>query len=329
MTIIGQPLKNIPWEEKPENCNEPMWRYSKNPIIPKNAIPSSNSIFNSAVVPYEDGFAGVFRCDTKARLMNINAGFSKDGLNWQIEHHPIEFKQAPGHDFIHSDYKYDPRVVQLDDKYYIQWCNGYHGPTIGMGYTEDFKEYYQMENAFMPYNRNGVLFPRKIDGMYMMLSRPSDNGHTPFGDIWLSKSPDLKYWGEHRFVMGTASFEESAWQCTKIGAGPAPIETSEGWLLFYHGVLHSCNGFVYAMGVALLDIHDPSIIIARSKPYLLTPEKDYECVGDVHNVIFPCAALSDAETGRIVVYYGGADTVVGCAFCKVDELIPWLFENNL
>lgn len=329
MKIIGQTIKNLPWEERPDNCSDPMWRYSNNPIIKRDAIPSSNSIFNSAVVPYKDGFAGVFRCDTKARLMNINSGFSSNGLDWNITHTPIEFQQAPGHEFIHSDYKYDPRVVQIEDRFYIQWCNGYHGPTIGMGYTDNFETFYQMENAFIPFNRNGVLFPRKINGKYVMLSRPSDNGHTPFGDIWLSQSPDLKYWGEHRFVMGTTPFEESAWQCTKIGAGPAPIETSEGWLLFYHGVLQSCNGFVYAMGAALLDIDDPSKVIARSKPYLLTPETDYECIGDVPNVVFPCAALSDAETGRIAVYYGGADTVVGCAFCRVDELIPWILENSI
>ena len=90
-----------------------------------------------------------------------------------------------------------------------------------------------------------------------MLSRPSDNGHTPFGDIYYSESPDLEFWGHHRHVMSPAPFEVSAWQCLKIGAGPIPIETSEGWLLFYHGVLRSCNGYVYAFGSALLDLDEP------------------------------------------------------------------------
>ena len=83
---------SMPWQDKPENCNDVMWRYSKNPIIDRYAIPSSNSIFNSAVVPFKDGFAGVFRCDNKAVQMNIFAGFSKDGLNWDIEHKPIKMK---------------------------------------------------------------------------------------------------------------------------------------------------------------------------------------------------------------------------------------------
>jgi beta-1,4-mannooligosaccharide/beta-1,4-mannosyl-N-acetylglucosamine phosphorylase len=107
-----------------------------------------------------------------------------------------------------------------------------------------------------------------------MLSRPSDNGHTPFGDIFYSQSPDLIHWGRHRFVMGTAG----GWQSTKIGAGPVPIETDEGWLLIYHGVLTSCNGFVYSFGAALLDLDEPWKVRYRAAPYLLSPQTLYECV---------------------------------------------------
>ena len=177
-----------------------MWRFSQNPIIGRYQIPCANSIFNSAVVPFGDGFAGVFRCDNKAVQMNVFAGFSKDGINWEINHEPIVW-EAGNTQMIESDYKYDPRVTWIEDRYWITWCNGYHGPTIGIGYTFDFKTFYQCENAFLPFNRNGVLMPQKIDGKYAMLSRPSDNGHTPFGDIYMSFSPDMKYWGEHRCVM--------------------------------------------------------------------------------------------------------------------------------
>ena len=141
-------------------------------------------------------------------------------------------------------YGYDPRVCFIEDRYYVTWCNGYHGPTIGVAYTFDFETFHQLENAFIPFNRNGVLFPRKINGRFAMLSRPSDNGHTPFGDIYYSESPDLEFWGRHRHVMSPAPFEQSAWQCLKIGAGPIPIETSEGWLLFYHGVLRYLQWFM-------------------------------------------------------------------------------------
>ncbi|MGP3778105.1 glycoside hydrolase family 130 protein [Halanaerobium saccharolyticum] len=322
--IYGESLPNIPWEEKPVDCDNVVWRSKKNPIIPRDATPNSNSIFNSAVVPYKEGFAGVFRVDDKARNMNIHAGKSKDGINWDIEPEPIEFDYDKD-EIGKSEYKYDPRVVAMDGKYYVMWCNGYHGPTIGLGYTEDFKNFTQMENSFLPFNRNGVLFPRKINDKYVMLSRPSDNGHTPFGDIFLSQSNNLVHWGEHRYVMGS----KGGWQSTKIGPGPAPIETSEGWLLIYHGVLNSCNGFVYSMGAALLDLEKPWQVKYRTEPYLLSPQEDYECVGDVPNVAFPCAALHDPDTGRMAIYYGGADTVVALAYTKIDELVEFIKNNSL
>jgi beta-1,4-mannooligosaccharide/beta-1,4-mannosyl-N-acetylglucosamine phosphorylase len=215
-------------------------------------------------------------------------------------------------------------VVWIEDRFYVTWCNGYHGPTIGLAWTKDFITYTQMENSFLVCNRNGVLFPRKINGKYYMLSRPSDIGHTPFGDIFVSSSPDLTYWGCHRHVMA----RNEGWQSLKIGAGPIPIETSEGWLLFYHGVLHSCNGFVYSWSAALLDLEKPWKVIHRAKPYLMSPQELYECVGDVPNVTFPCAALTDAPTGRIAVYYGCADTVTGLAFCRMEEVLAWLKENS-
>ena len=214
-------------------------------------------------------------------------------------------------------YAYDPRVTKIGDIYYVTWCNGYHGPTIGVGYTKDFTKFYQLENAFLPYNRNGVLFPKKINGNFAMLSRPSDTGHTAFGDIFYSESPDLTYWGKHRHVMGTIN---DGWQSTKIGAGPVPIETEHGWLLIYHGVLTSCNGYVYSMGAALLDLKQPWKVLKRTKNFILAPWELYECVGDVPNVVFPCAALHD-DKGRIAVYYGAADTVTALAFTTVDELI--------
>ena len=323
--IIGQSLKDIPWQDKPEGYNMPIWRYNQNPIIQRNAIPTSNSIFNSAVVPFGDGYAGVFRCDSKCVSMDIFAGFSKNGINWEINHEPIVFEGDT--EVTKREYRYDPRVCFIEDRYYITWCNGYHGPTIGIAYTFDFKTFHQLENAFLPYNRNGVLFPRKINGKYAMLSRPSDTGHTPFGDIFFSQSPDLEYWGHHRHVMSTFKDDASAWQSTKIGPGPVPIETDEGWLLIYHGVINTCNGFVYRMGAALLDINEPWKVIKRSKAYVLAPYELYECVGDVPNVVFPCATLTDADTGRIAIYYGCADTVTGLAFTTVDDMLKYIKEN--
>lgn len=318
--ICGKSLPTIPWQEKPKNCNMPVWRYDGNPVIGRDGNKISNSVFNSAVVPFEDGYIGVFRCDSRSISMDIFVGRSKDGIHWEIEDEPIVFEGADG-EILKREYRYDPRVCWLEDRYYITWCNGYHGPTIGIAYTYDFCRFVQLENAFLPCNRNGVLFPEKIKGMYAMLSRPSDTGHTPFGDIFISFSKDMEFWGKHRHVMSPSRGDSSAWQSTKIGPGPTPIKTDEGWLLIYHGVITTCNGFVYRMGAALLDLEEPWKVLARSKDYLLAPHTLYECVGDVPNVVFPCAALTDADTGRIAIYYGCADTVTGLAFTTVDEIL--------
>lgn len=320
--IIGSSLPNIPWQERPQGYTEPLWRYDNNPIIGRNGNKGSNSVFNSAVVPFKDGFAGIFRCDSRSISMNLFAGFSKDGLHWEIGDEPIVCSGIED-EILDIEYRYDPRVCFMEGKYYVTWCNGYHGATIGIATTTDFKTFTQLENAFLPYNRNGVLFPRKIGDMYMMMSRPSDTGHTPFGDIFVSQSPDMTFWGKHRFMMGTVPGNDSAWQSTKIGPGPIPIETDEGWLMIYHGVITTCNGFVYRMGSALLDIDEPWKVKYRTKDYILAPHKLYECVGDVPNVVFPCATLNDADTGRIAIYYGCADTVTGVAFTTIDELIQF------
>ena len=286
-------------------------------------------IFNSAVVPFGEGYAGVFRCDDTNRRMALHVGFSKDAVHWDINPEKLQF-QCDIPEIGEWVYGYDPRVCFIDDRYYVTWCNGYKGqPTIGVAWTEDFKTFHQLENAFIPFNRNAVLFPRKIGGKFAMLSRPSDNGHTAFGDIFYSESPDMEFWGRHRHVMSPAAFEVSAWQCMKIGAGPVPIETSEGWLLFYHGVLRSCNGYVYAFGSALLDLDEPWKVTARSGPYLISPRETYECTGDVPNVTFPCAALHDPATGRVAVYYGCADTVTGLAFGYIPEIIDFTKKNNI
>ena len=314
----------VPWEDRPASSSDVVWRSSRNPIVSRDDVPRANSIFNSAVVEYGDGYAGVFRVDDRTRVMNLHAGRSDDGVAWHIDPEPILFRPGDSRvteiqeTFVHA---YDPRVTWLEDRYYVTWCNGYHGPTIGVGYTHDFETFHQLENAFLPFNRNGVLFPRRIGDRYAILSRPSDNGHTPFGDIYYSESPDLVHWGRHRHVLAPRAW---TWESTKVGAGPTPIETAEGWLVLYHGVLTSCNGFVYSMGAALLDLDEPWKVVARASEYLLSPQVLYEQVGDVPNVVFPCAALVDHELDRVAIYYGGADTVVCLAHGHLSEILGFV-----
>ncbi|WP_019680777.1 glycoside hydrolase family 130 protein [Ruminococcus flavefaciens] len=322
--IIGSSLAAIPWQDKPANCPAPVWRYSENPIIGRNPLPDVARIFNSAVMPYGDGFIGVFRGEQRNGIPNIYLGRSSDALHWEFEPEKILFTDENGKPFMPL-YAYDPRLVKVEDTYYIMWCQDAFGPTIGVAKTTDFKHFQRLENPYLPYNRNAVLFPRKINGNYVMLSRPCDNGHTAFGDIFLSESPDMIFWGRHRHVMGKS---DNWWENLKIGGGAAPIETNKGWLLFYHGVVNTCNGYVYSIGTAILDIDEPSRVLHRCENYILAPEEWYEERGFVPNVCFPCAALSDADTGRIAIYYGCADSYVGVAFTTIDELYEYILAHD-
>ena len=151
--IVGSALPNIPWEHRPAGTSAPVWRYSRNPIIPRDAIPTSNSIFNSAAVPFEGKFAGVFRCDNQRREMILHAGFSDDGFKWNIDHEPIKWILPD--DVPAPEYAYDARVCWVEDRFWVTWCNGFHGPTIGIGYTKDFKSFNLLENALRHTQKGG------------------------------------------------------------------------------------------------------------------------------------------------------------------------------
>lgn len=323
--IFADNLPNIPWQEKPSNRKGPVWRYSENPIIDRNPLPGVARIFNSAVIPYQGEFIGVFRGEQTNGIPQLYLGYSKDAVHWKYDQEQIPFVNENGEPYM-PRYAYDPRLIQIEDTFYIIWCTDFYGAALGLAKTTDFKTFVRLENPFLPFNRNGVFFPKKINNNFMLLSRPSDSGHTPFGDVFLSESPDLKYWGKHRHVMSRGI--KQWWQSVKIGGGAAPIETSEGWLLFYHGVTGTCNGFVYSMSACILDHDNPAIVKYRCKNFILTPEEWYEERGFVPNVVFPCAALTDAGTGRIAIYYGAADSYVGLAFTTADEIVDYIKAND-
>ena len=323
--IDNKALKNIPWEDCPSGCKDPIWRYSQNPIINRHPTTEISRTFNSAVVFYQGEFVGVFRGDNVDDIPHLYVGRSNDGIHFKIDEERIHFVDEFDNPLQDTNYQYDPRVIPLDDKFYVVWCDDLCGPTIAIAETTDFKKFVKKDAPFLPYNRNGVLFPRTINNRYYMLSRPSDSAHTAFGDIFLSESLDLNYWGRHR-IVATKGYE---WWCAlKIGAGPVPIETDEGWLVFMHGVNRTCNGYVYSIGALILDINDPSKVLYRCKNFLMTPEMPYETTGFVPNVIFPTCALTDAETGRIALYYGASDTYTALAFTTVDRIIEYIKKNG-
>jgi len=297
-------------------------RYVGNPIVTAKAVPRANSIHNSAVVKYGKGYAGIFRVDEIDLRFRLHVGWSKDGLHWDINPKELTMRKTKPY-LVDEDLMYDPRLTRIGDTFYFTWCNhSAYGPYIGLATTRDFKTFTRLDNPLAPSNRNCVIFPRKIKGKFAMLHRPSDRGHTPFGDMYYATSPDLTHWGTHHFVFGP----RGGWQSTKIGPGPAPIETKAGWLLIYHGVWTSCNGYLYYAGGAPLDLDEPWKVLYRTKDYLLGPSEPYERVGDVPNVVFPSSAIVEGD--RLRLYYGCADTCISVADAKVSELVAFIKTHS-
>ena len=308
------------WENAPDE-NLFIWRCSQNPLFDMKKSEHFWHICNSAAMIVGGEYVGVFRCENKSGTPDLYVGKSKDGLSWDLQTTPIVFYNEDGSVF-EKPYCYDPRLIKIEGVYYVVFCADIEGPSIYIAKTVDFERFEMIPTGFLPFNRNGVLFPEKINGQYVMLNRPSDSGNTPFGNIYISYSNDMIYWGRHKLLMKNFH-NEAYWERVKIGAGPTPIKTDEGWLLIYHGVQATCNGFTYSMGVALLDLEDPSIVKYRANRYLLSPEELYETTGFTPNCIFPCSAITDSN-GKVAIYYGAADTNMAVAFTTVDKLLEFV-----
>ena len=215
---IGAP---IPWQERPAGCRDVVWRHAAR-------IRSLAGITCRACRACITARSAALRRWLRRRVP-VREAVPVSAPARRLERRRARLADRTGADSVcakgdpksAADYAYDPRLCEIDGTYYITWCGGHNGPTISVASTRDFQIFERMENAFLPFNRNGVLFPRKIDGKYFMLSRPSDDGHTPFGDIYLSQSPDMCHWGMHRLVMRRGGSDVGQWwQRTKIGAGP-------------------------------------------------------------------------------------------------------------
>jgi predicted GH43/DUF377 family glycosyl hydrolase len=296
-------------------------RHPQNPLLTAaqlGHLPGGcNSVFNSAVFRYGDGYKAILRVEQRSGLQSLRLADSADGLHFTV--HP-EFLLTPETEEqkLYEEAIYDPRVTFLEGKYYICYAaESRFGCQVGLAATTDFKTFERFGCIAETENRNLVLFPEKINGKYYRLDRPfQDNS----GNIWLCESPDLIHWGRPRCILESRKFH---WDRGKIGAGAPPIRTDEGWLVIYHGTTPLCNGMIYRIGVALLDLECPWIVRARAKAYLMSPDTPYERVGDCPNVCFINAAIPDFDRDEMRLYYAGADQVLCLATCRISELIEF------
>ena len=303
----------------------------KKPILTYKDIPYKAAlIFNAGVAKIDGKYVMLFRNDYgdyenhKLEGTNLGLAYSDDGINWKAESQPCFSISS---DEIHRIY--DPRLTVIDGKCYICFAmDTNHGIRGGIGCTEDFKEL-KILSLSAPDNRNMVLFPEKINGRYVRLERPMpvySRGKDRF-DIWMSKSPDLKYWGESELVLGV---EQVPFANDKIGPAAPPVKTKCGWLTTFHAVerdeTRGKNGWeprwtkIYYGGIMLLDLENPAKVLGVCKTPLIAPELPHETDdGFRTDVIFPGGMILE-DNGEVKIYYGASDTVECLATADAEEL---------
>lgn len=308
-------------------------KHTQNPILSSKDIPyDSLLVFNPGVTKYQGKYVMVFRNDfcskEKGRISGTILGlaFSDNGINWNVESKPC-FEIS--NDEVKSIN--DLRLTLIEDKCYITFAMiGRHGVCGGIAITEDFVTF-EIIHITMPDNRNLVLFSERIFNNYFRLDRPFANylrEEQDRFDIWISESSDLNFWGNHKLLLKA---EDVPFCNDKIGPGPPPIKTKEGWLQIFHSVdvdpNRGKNGWEdkwdkrYCAGIMLLDLDNPTKIIGLYKEPLIAPEEKYETEGGFRNhVIFPTGMILE-NSDEVKIYYGAADTVVCLATANVYDLI--------
>lgn len=303
-------------------------RHPRNPIITPKDFPygPADVVFNPGQVMYQGKtillLSVILRNEPYAR---VHVAESDNGIDFHIHPKPV-FTRDPERKFGDLDnHPIDCRVTQIGDVYYIiRPGNSDKGCIDFLYQTTDFIHFELMDIVALPHNRVPCLFPEKIGGYYVRLDRPySLDAPKSCGDIWLSKSPDLIHWGQHRFLL--RGYTNWCWE--KIGP-TVPIKTERGWLELIHGVSSSCSTVNYSLGAILLDLENPEIILGKMESYILTAETSYEQTGRTPNCVFATGAIADLKTRQLRVYYGAADSCIGLAEGNLDELIDGCLKGR-
>lgn len=300
-------------------------KFAGNPVLTPAAFPDEIMyVFNPGAVKFGNEYLLMVDAATSATPIVFWLARSTDGIHFTPDPAPIDWPMpADGPESC----VYDPRITRIGDEYIILYASQAPGRGVrtGMVRTSDFVRFERIEQEETGRNnRNSVLFPEKINGRYVRFDRPMGDDELEPSDMCVSYSDDLVHWKESKVLMTP---RPGCWDSHKIGAGAVPIRTPQGWLEIYHGVDRTCNGFIYRLGVMLLDLDDPARIIARGVLPVLWPEHDYEMNGRVMNVVFTCNAICEPD-GTVRIYYGAADSCIGLATAGIDDLIAACYAPN-
>ena len=218
----------------------------------------------------------------------------------------------------------DPRITYIPEleKYAIAYtAYTRDGPGVALMLTKDFHQFERYGVVMQPEDKDAALLPRRIDGRWALIHRPVS---PTAAHIWISYSTDMREWGSHKMILKARL--GGWWDANKIGLSPPFIETSQGWLMIYHGVKQNAAGAIYRLGLALFELNNPEYCLKRSDEWVFGPEENYEHHGDVDNVVFPCGytIASDGDTLRL--YYGAADSSIAMATGSIQAMIKLLME---
>ncbi|MBN1492765.1 MAG: glycoside hydrolase family 130 protein [Candidatus Omnitrophica bacterium] len=292
-------------------------RWPRNPIITLEDIPyRCNTVFNGAVTKFKNEYIMMLRVENLEGHSVVLLARSNDGYHFAIDDKPC-MEPCAVEPFKTYETKgvEDPRIICVEGTFYVMYtAYSTYGARIGLAKTDDFKTFERIALISEPGNKDGLLFPRKINGKYVRLDRPIGGD---IGNIWISFSHDLIHWGESRVLV---QVRDGQWDQYRIGGSVPPIETKAGWLEIYHGVKMTSCGPIYRLGVFLMDLNDPTKVVGRSDIPILSPREPYERIGDINNVVFSCGAVVE-DNGEVKVYYGAADTCICLAVATLDELI--------
>ena len=299
-------------------------RHAGNPIITAGQLPyAANAVFNPGASLVDGETILLLRVEDLRGISHLQVARSSNGIDgWQLDPAPLLSPDPSRHPEEVWGCE-DPRLTWLEER--DEWAIAYtaysrRGPLVSLATTRDFRTVQRLGTAMPPEDKDAALFPRRIDGRWAMIHRP-----TPLrggAHVWVSYSPDLRHWGDHALLIEAR--DGAWWDAGKIGLGPPPIETEAGWLVMYHGVHVTAAGPIYRVGFTLLDLEDPTIVLRRSDEWVLGPATSYERAGDVNQVVFPCGWTVDEGADRLHLYYGAADTSVAVATATWSEVLAYV-----
>ena len=303
------------------NERELFRRHAENPILTADDWPYPvNAVFNPAAATLNGETILLARAEDMRGISHLTVARSATGRDgWSIDTEPL-LAAAPDNQSEQWGFE-DPRAVWVPELgRWVITCTAYGpaGPAVFLATTDDFTTIERHGIVRHPEDKNAALLPERIDGNWVLFHRPKTEFGGARGEILLSRSTDLLSWTTPEQVLQPRA--GAWWDSLRIGLGPPPLRTDEGWLLLYHGVKDTVSGEIYRVGLALLDLDEPTRVLRRLPAWILAPLAPYERTGDVPNVVFPCGLIHDAS-GEIRLYYGAADSSICLATAQLDDLL--------